>query len=197
MPIWDKVLQEHIHNYVRQGGKENRKKQVSLIINFFEYTDSVKRIASPHQIGKNHVIAFWKSHRHLSDKAANDYWLGLCKLWEWLNKHGKPPKPNNFNDQNNKLFTKPYIPTEAKCTEVSVAIKSTRESRNLNIRQLSNMTGIEITLIESVENGQTDILFSDIINLLNALNINTLYQQKSTEKQLNNELLLIDLESIR
>jgi len=38
------------------------------------------------------------------------------------------------------------------------------------------MTGLEATLIESIESGETKIVFSDILCLLKILKINTLYQ---------------------
>jgi len=168
MRTWAEELQAHTHDYVRRGGKQNRKKQVSLIIAFLEFTDSTEKLTSLDRLGKRHVINFWKSHRDLSEKVSYDYWLGICKLWEWINKPDKPPKPNNFINQDsvsNGVFT-----------ELSSAIKSARESYNYTIQQLANMTGLEATLIESIESGETKILFSDILCLLKTLKISTLYQ---------------------
>ncbi|MEQ1740575.1 MAG: hypothetical protein ABL884_11790, partial [Methyloglobulus sp.] len=94
MRTWVNELSEHTHNYVRRGGKHNRQKQVALIVDFLEYTDSHEKITSLHRLGARHVVNFWKAHRSLSEKTAYDYWLGLCKLWGWLGKPGKPPKPH-------------------------------------------------------------------------------------------------------
>ena len=119
MRTWAEELQAHTHDYVRRGGKANRKKQVSLIIDFLEYTDSTEKLTSLHRLGKRHVINFWKSHRNMSDKVAYDYWLGICKLWVWIDKPDKPPKPNNFVKQD--------IISNGVFTEISSAIKAARE----------------------------------------------------------------------
>ena len=163
MRTWVSELQAHTHDYVRRGGKQNRKKQVSLIIDFLEYTDSTEKLTSLHRLGKRHVINFWKSHRNLSDKVAYDYWLGICKLWVWIDKPEKPPKPNNFVEQD--------IISNGVFTEISSAIKAARESSNYSIQKLANISGLESELIENIESGQTNIQLSDILCLLEILKI--------------------------
>jgi len=99
MRTWVDELKSHTHHYVSRGGKQNRKKQVSLIVNFLEFTASQENFVSINRLGNRHVINFWKAHRDLPDKTAYDYWLGICKLWEWIGKNEKPPKPNYFSIQ--------------------------------------------------------------------------------------------------
>ncbi|MDP2203903.1 MAG: hypothetical protein Q8K07_17940, partial [Methylicorpusculum sp.] len=65
MRTWAKELESHTHDYVRRGGKQNRQKQVSLIINFLEFIDTQEGLTSLQRLGKRHVINFWKAHRHL------------------------------------------------------------------------------------------------------------------------------------
>jgi len=163
MRIWAEELQAHTHDYVRRGGKQNRKKQVSLIIDFLEYTDSTEKISSLNRLGKRHVINFWKSHRNMSEKVSYDYWLGICKLWAWIDKPDKPPKPNNFVEQDN-ISDSVFI-------EISLAIKAARESNNYSINKLANISGLESGLIESIEAGKTNIHLSDILCLLEILKI--------------------------
>jgi DNA-binding XRE family transcriptional regulator len=163
MRTWVSELQSHTHDYVRLGGKLNRKKQVSLIIDFLEYTDSTEKLTSLHRLGKRHVINFWKSHRNLSDKVAYDYWLGICKLWLWIDKPDKPPKPNNFIEQD--------IISNGVFTEISVAIKTARESHKYTIQKLANISGLESELIEYIEAGKTNIQLSDILCLFEILKI--------------------------
>ena len=163
MRTWAEQLQAHTHDYVRRGGKQNRKKQVSLIIAFLEYTDSTDKLTSLDRLGKRHVINFWKAHRHFTEKVSYDYWLGLCKLWEWINKPDKPPKPNNFI--NLASVEKELI------TDLSVAIKTARECHKLTLQQLANLSGLEVVLIESIESGGTDVSLLDVLNLLRILNI--------------------------
>lgn len=163
MRTWAEELQAHTHDYVRRGGKQNRKKQVSLIIDFLEYTDSTEKLTSLHRLGKRHVINFWKSHRNMSEKVAYDYWLGICKLWVWIDKPEKPPKPNNFIEQD--------IISRGVFTEISVAIKAARESHKYTIQKLANITGLEALLIENIEKGETNITLSDVLCLLEILKI--------------------------
>jgi hypothetical protein len=104
MRTWAEELKSHTHNYVRRGGKQNRKKQVSLIINFLEFTASQEKFTSIHELGRRHVINFWKSHRDFPEKTAYDYWLGICKLWEWCGKTEKPPKPRVSINNHREIF---------------------------------------------------------------------------------------------
>jgi hypothetical protein len=163
MRTWAEEIQSHTHDYMLRGGKQNRKKQVSLIMDFIEYTDSTEKLTSINRLGKRHVINFWKSHRNMSEKVAYDYWLGICKLWLWIGKPDKPPKPNNFDGQDgisNGVFT-----------EISVAIKAARESHKYTIQKLANLSGLESELIKNIESGETDIQLSDILRLFNILKI--------------------------
>jgi len=163
MRTWAEELQAHTHDYVRRGGKQNRKKQVSLIIDFLEYTDSTEKLTSLHRLGKRHVINFWKSHRNMSEKVSYDYWLGICKLWVWIDKPDKPPKPNNFIEQD-------IIPNGV-FTEISVAIKAARESHKYTIHKLANISSLESELIASIESGETNIKLMDILRLFDILEI--------------------------
>jgi DNA-binding XRE family transcriptional regulator len=99
----------------------------------------------------------------MSEKVAYDYWLGICKLWVWIDKPEKPPKPNNFIEQD--------IISRGVFTEISVAIKAARESHKYTIQKLANITGLEALLIESIEKGETNITLSDVLCLLEILKI--------------------------
>ncbi|NOU12471.1 MAG: hypothetical protein HOO92_00685 [Methylococcaceae bacterium] len=82
MRILANSAQPYFRNYVRGGGKDFRKKQVTRIIEFLDWIEENEGVISLGRIGKKHVIGFWKSHTHLSDSTANKYWLALCKLWD-------------------------------------------------------------------------------------------------------------------
>jgi DNA-binding XRE family transcriptional regulator len=72
----------------------------------------------------------------------------------WLDKPDKPPKPNNFVEQD--------IISNGVFTEAPAAIKAARESHKYTIQKLANMAGLEALLIESIEKGDTNIILSDI-----------------------------------
>ena len=168
MRIWAKELKAHTHDYVRRGGKENRRKQVSRIIKFLRFTDSNEKITSLQRLGKRHVIEFWKANRALSDKTANDYWLGLCELWEWIGKPDEPPKPHK---KSHSIDGK----SDAACfvfSDISNAIKTARKSKDMSVLKLANLSGHETTLINEIEAGQfANTTVSDLQNLLQILNI--------------------------
>ena len=63
------------------------------MIKLVELIEQTERPHNLHEIGKRHVIAFWKTHRNLTPKTAHAYWLALCVIWEWADKSGEPPKP--------------------------------------------------------------------------------------------------------
>jgi hypothetical protein len=88
-----KQIQALAHHYVRQGSKAHRRLQVGRMIKFVEFIEQTERPHNLHEIGKRHVIAFWKAHRDLAPKTAHAYWLAFCVIWEWTDKPGQPPKP--------------------------------------------------------------------------------------------------------
>jgi hypothetical protein len=55
-------------------------------------------VSSPDQIGKRHVIRFWKCHRDMPHKTAYFYWLALRVLWtEILGRPSEPPRPRQMD----------------------------------------------------------------------------------------------------
>ena len=155
---------------MRGGGKENRKKQVSRIVEFLDWVESTEKVISLHGLGKRHVIGFWKAHRDFSDETAYKYWLGIAKLWQWIGKHEEPPEPHKV-----QTFQKSVL-KDTVFTEISTAIKCARESKNLSIPQLANMTGLEINLIADIEIGKTDFVFADLLRLMEFLKIDILFK---------------------
>lgn len=162
-----KKAEPYFRDYVRGGGKANRKVQVSRIIDFLDWVESNEKVTALHRIGKRHVVKFWISHRNFPDETAYKYWLGVCKLWEWLEKHEEPPKPH----KQDKRAKKSSIPSEPVFNEIPAAIRAARESMNLTISKLANMTGCEVSQLTDIENGNTNISLMKILKLFSALKI--------------------------
>lgn len=162
-----KKAERYFRDYVRGGGKENRKKQVSRIIEFLDWVESNQKVISLHELGKRHVIAFWRSHRDFSEETAYKYWLGIAKLWQWLNKHEEPPVPRKAH---NGETQKPIRNTTV-FNEIPVVIKAARESQNITIEQLANRSGCEVCLITDIENGGKEIPLSTILHLFEILGV--------------------------
>ncbi|MGZ8239685.1 MAG: helix-turn-helix domain-containing protein [Methylobacter sp.] len=165
-----KKAQPYFRDYVRGGGKSNRKTQVSRIIGFLDWVESTEQVISLHGLGKRHVINFWKSHRHLSDATLHKYWLGICQLWLWLEKNEYPPEPHKTWNNNLELIGADKS-MDTRFSRLSDAIKSARESHNYTIQQLANKSGLETHLIMNIESSDTEITLKDIQNLINILNI--------------------------
>ena len=79
-------------NYVRKGGKDNRKQQRSRMLAFAAYASELgaKEIG---QVGATHVVRYWKAHRDLADSTLYSHWLALVELWRLSGKAGEPPLP--------------------------------------------------------------------------------------------------------
>lgn len=174
MRTWAKELELYTHDYVRRGGKQNRRKQVSLIVTFLEFTDAQEGLTSLHRLGKRHVINFWKAHRDMPEKSAYDHWLGMCQLWLWLGKPEKPPRPHKMDIHSDDPGTDEAKAQTVLCfIEFSAAIKSAREAKDISILMLANLSGCDPMLIDEVESGQYGAAtILDIQNLLKLLSIN-------------------------
>jgi hypothetical protein len=165
-----KSAEKYFRDYVRGGGKDNRKKQVSRMIEFLDWAESVDNVRALHGLGKNHVIGFWKSHRELSEATAYKYWLAISKLWEWLGKHEAPPKP--FKGDKLQLPKSAQNLAGNFFPDVGSAIKSARELQSMSVLKLANLTGFDLMVIEEIEAGNlSNASASDIQNLLGILGI--------------------------
>jgi hypothetical protein len=165
MRTWARELESYTHDYVRRGGKQNRRKQVSLIVNFLEFTDAQEGLTSLHRLGKRHVINFWKANRDMPEKSAYDLWLGMCQLWSWLGKSEKPPRPHKTRDDVGQQ-------TATCFTEFSAAIKSARETKAMPILKLANLSGCDPIVIDEIESGHYgSATISDVQDILKILNI--------------------------
>jgi len=80
------------HDYKRKGGKKNRRKQFKRMVALGELAESMgcKHVG---ELGKRHVIEYWKSHRDLSKDVQYQHWLAFRELWQRIGKAGEPPKP--------------------------------------------------------------------------------------------------------
>jgi hypothetical protein len=83
--------------YARKGGKDNRRQQRARMIAFAGFC-ATQGANSLGQIGKNHVIQYWKYNRNLAESTAYSHWLAIRKLWELAGKTGEPPKPLKIDE---------------------------------------------------------------------------------------------------
>lgn len=86
------TVRELTHDYVRKGGKANRKQQRDRMLAFARHAQALGACEMG-QVGARHVIRYWKDHRALSDATLLNHWYALCVLWKLSGKDGEPPKP--------------------------------------------------------------------------------------------------------
>jgi len=84
------------HSYVRKGGKCNRNQQRKRMLSFAKHVENLGA-KSMGQVGRRHVILYWKANRDLSSSTLYNHWLAIRELWALAGKIGDPPKPNTEN----------------------------------------------------------------------------------------------------
>lgn len=78
--------------YVSKGGKRNRNQQRKRMLAFVKFAQQ-KGVKSIGQVGRKHVIQYWKDNRNLSETTLYNHWLAIKVLWELSGKVNLPPKP--------------------------------------------------------------------------------------------------------
>lgn len=78
-------------NYVRSGGKDNRRQQLQRILAFTSFcrNSGVVRVA---QIGQKHVMSYYRHNKHLSHTTLYNHFLAISKLFDMASKK-QPPRP--------------------------------------------------------------------------------------------------------
>jgi hypothetical protein len=162
------------HDYVRCGSKSNRRLQVGRIIKFVESVEETERLYNLHEIGRRHVLHFWKGHREFAPKTANDYWLALCILWRWSGKPGSPPKPMIFSQSGSVRTDSKTIQSADWIGELSAfpsligishVLKAHRLSHALTVEAVSIATGLDSAAISLIETGSEQARYVDIATL--------------------------------
>lgn len=87
-----KQVERLTDNYVRKGGKDNRKQQRARMLAFAALA-STMGAREMGQVGATHVVRYWKAHRALSDATLYSHWLAIRELWAIFGKSGEPPRP--------------------------------------------------------------------------------------------------------
>ena len=85
--------------YASKGNKEYRGYQRARMIDFAKHAATLD-VRSSGQMGKFHVVAYWKTHRDLNGRTAYAHWLAIRELWRILDKPGEPPRPRVVGNAN-------------------------------------------------------------------------------------------------
>ncbi len=93
-------LRRLAHDYVRKGGKQNRRKRVDRLCIALDWiATEFPACRGLEQIGRKQVWRFYEAHGHLSIKTLSEYAYAFRLLWELLGRVGKPPWPKALASQ--------------------------------------------------------------------------------------------------
>lgn len=87
-----KEVTNKTHAYARKGGKDNRAQQRSYMLMFAKSCRGLGA-TSMKQVGRKHVIQYWKNRRELSDRTLMNHWYALSELWSICEMPNQPPLP--------------------------------------------------------------------------------------------------------
>lgn len=79
-----------IKKFKKHGGKQNRNDLVRKMEKVYEFNG----VYHLDQLGKNHIIEFYKANRNLSERTMMQYFYALQKLYSLLGRNYLPPKPH-------------------------------------------------------------------------------------------------------
>jgi len=79
-------------DFVRRGGKQNRRKQFSRMLSFAAYCEARCPGISLAQVGGRHVIGYYKSLQHLSWTTREAHYYAIASLFQLAGK-SSPPRP--------------------------------------------------------------------------------------------------------
>ena len=93
-----KQLQHLMNEYRRSGAKNYRRKQYERLV--FMLNDIIQheqiRGNELQQLGRKHVIGFWRRHDDWSQQTRKEYWQVLNVFYQRLGRF-EPPKPKSKN----------------------------------------------------------------------------------------------------
>lgn len=80
------------NSYAAKGGSDNTKQQRARMLAFARHCEQLGAYSMA-QVGRDHVIKWWKTHRDLTDRTLYEHHRAICILWRLAGKAGQPPTP--------------------------------------------------------------------------------------------------------
>lgn len=88
------TARRHAHEYVRKGGKQNRRKRLDRLCLALDWISrEFPACRGLDQIGRKQVWRFYAAHAHLAPKTLAEYGYAFRLLWQLLGRVGEPPFP--------------------------------------------------------------------------------------------------------
>jgi hypothetical protein len=89
----EKEIRQLTRLWVQKGGKRNRRQQQRRMLAFAAHA-SILGANCLAEVGKRHLVAYWRSRENLSRPTLYNHWRALCCLWRLANMRGAPIKPH-------------------------------------------------------------------------------------------------------
>lgn len=91
MRFYDEV-QKKVRFYAKKGGKKNRHLQSTRMLAFAQFCEDLN-VETSAQVGKRHIIRYYKTISHLSESTQLQHYYAIRTLFELLDKDSRIPKP--------------------------------------------------------------------------------------------------------
>jgi len=91
MPVRREVI-KITRDYVRRGGKGNRRKQLSRMVAFADFCEASSPGIALAQVGGRHVIGYYRSILHLNQTTREAHYYAIATLFKLACKPA-PPRP--------------------------------------------------------------------------------------------------------
>lgn len=91
MRFYDEV-QKKVRFYAKKGGKKNRDLQSKRMLAFAEFCEQ-EGVQNAQEVGKRHVVRYYKILSELSDSTKLQHYYALRSLFDLLEKDSHIPKP--------------------------------------------------------------------------------------------------------
>jgi hypothetical protein len=155
-------IKELMSGYVRKGSKENRSRQVKKMIYVINFIEAQEKLGDLNRLGKRQIIAFWKSHEHLSEKTRYEYWRALDILFKKMSRKDIPPKPFSISEN------KPVFPMEIQTLLDRVNLQ--KASMRLSVKALAKRAGCDESVIRALDSQPGKLTLDGLSRILTALN---------------------------
>jgi hypothetical protein len=108
----EKEVRAFTRQWIRKGGKDNRRQQYARMIAFAGHA-AAAGAHSMAEVGRKQVIGYWKDHADLAPSTLYNHWRALCVLWQLAGMRGVPIKPRALTKSGVKTRSEPSTPPEA------------------------------------------------------------------------------------
>lgn len=109
----EKEVRAFTRQWIRKGGKDNRRQQYARMITFAKHA-AAAGVHSMAEVGRKQVIGYWKDHEDLAPSTLYNHWRAIAILWQLAGLRGVPIKPHALTKPGVKTRSEPSTPSAAR-----------------------------------------------------------------------------------